>query len=235
MEQEKIVVKAKRRRALSGLAPLFGELGFSRAQYSKDRLIVEKTHEEDLSGKKQLHYRIVFGKNDIEFSYSVPEGRSKRGKTIEVFPVFLNAVRLAEGFYDISASSLFTPVLSLLKDVQSVLDADVADLSSERDTLRDKNAALEKKYEELVRSSEENARILIECERRRNELQKRVGELEYPSDETLKEALFNWLRVHNGNINISEFSKSHNVSFKRIEEGLNLLIKEGYLKKRVGE
>ena len=37
---------------------------------------------------------------------------------------------------------------------------------------------LQRKYSDLLRSSEENARILIECESKRDELQKRTSQLE---------------------------------------------------------
>ncbi len=229
---EKIVVNARRKKALSKLAPLLGELGFSRVSYSKNKLIVEKTGGEDLYGKKHLHYRIIFGDKEIDFLYAVPSNSTKRRKMLEVFPVLINAIRIAEDYYEIKASSLLDPALYLLNEMETVVGRDAIDVSSELDTLDEKHQALSKKYEELVRSSEENARILLESERKRDELQKRNEELEAMSDETLKEELFKWLRVHNGSINIREFSKAYNAPAKRIEEGLNSLIKEGYLKKR---
>jgi len=234
MEEEKLSIKAKRKKVLSNLTPVLGELGFSRVNYSKDKLVVEKTQGEDLSGKKHLHYRIIFGKNSIEFIYSVPENTSKRSRMLEVFPVFLNAVRMAEEHYEIKPSHLFEPVIELLKEVETVLDKDVVEMSSQMDSSKEKLNYLTKKYEDLVRSSEENARILLECERKRDESQRRIDELQGISDDALKEELFRWLRMHNGNIDLAEFSKSHgNITSKRIEEGLNLLLKEGYIKKRV--
>lgn len=230
--EEKILVKARRRKALSKLASVLGELGFSRVSYSKKKLVVEKTGGEDLYGKKHLHYRIVFGEKEIEFSYSVPSESTKRRRMFEVFPVLINAIRIAEEYYEIKSASLLEPALELLTEMEAIVGRDAIDVSSELDTLNDKFKHLSKKYEELVRSSEENARILLESERKREELTKRNSELEAMSDETLKEELFKWLRVHNGSIDMGEFSKAYHAPAKRIEEGLNILIKEGYLKKR---
>ncbi len=230
--EEKIVVKARRRKALSKLASVLGELGFSRIAYSKKKLVVEKTGGEDLYGKKHLHYRIIFGDKEIEFSYTVPAGSTKRRRMLEVFPVLINAIRIAEDFYEIKSSSLLEPALYLLNEMETVVGRDAIDVSSELDTLSEKFQALSKKYEELVRSSEENARILVESERRKEELIKRNSKLEAMSDETMREELFKWLRVHNGSINLGEFSKAYHAPAKRIEEGLNSLIKEGYIKKR---
>jgi len=232
MEDEKIVVIAKRKRVLSKLVPTLGELGFNRVDYNGNRLVVEKTQNEDLYGKKNLHYKIIFEKNGITFLYSVPDSSSKRGRLLEVFPVLLNAIRIAEEYYEIQPSTLFAPVSGLLREVGKVVDKDVIDVSAELDGTKEKLSSLTKKYEDLVRSSEENARILLECERKRDELQRRIGEIGSMSDETMKEELFRWLKIHNGNVDLAEFSKAHNVPVKRIEEGLNLLIREGYIKKR---
>jgi hypothetical protein len=230
--EEKIIVTAKRKKPLSKLAPVLGELGFSKVAYSKKKLVVEKSGGEDLYGKKHLHYRIVFGDKDVEFSYSIPSSSTKRRRMLEIYPVLINTVRIAEDFYEIKASTLLEPVLYLLKEMDAVVGRDALDVSSELDALNEKHQTLTKKYEELVRSSEENARILLESERRREELNKRNEELESLSDETLREELFKWLKVHNGSINIREFSKAYGAQSKRVEEGLNQLIKEGYIKKR---
>jgi hypothetical protein len=118
--------------------------------------------------------------------------------------------------------------------MEQVTGRDAVEMSAELDETRDKLNSMTKRYEELVRSSEENARILLECEHRRDEIQRRITTLDTLSDETLKELLFAWLKVHGGSGDMSEFSKAHrSLSYKRIEEGLNMLIHEGYIKRRV--
>lgn len=234
MDEEKITIRAKRKRTLAKLAPTLGELGFSRVEFRNDRLVVEKSQGEDLAGKKQLHYKIAFKEKEIEFTYSIPPGLSRRARVLEIFPVLLNAVRLAEEYYDISPSSMFNPISELLGEMEQVTSRDAIEMSAELDATRERLASMTKRYEDLVKSSEANARILIECEHRRDELGRRIKTLDTMGDESLKETLFAWLKVHGGSIDMSEFSKAHNgLSYKRIEEGLNMLIHEGYLKKKV--
>ena len=51
-------------------------------------------------------------------------------------------------------------------------------------------------------------------------------------DDLLKESLYNWVKVHGGTIDVREFSKANSVAITRAEEGLNMLIKEGYIRRR---
>ena len=53
------------------------------------------------------------------------------------------------------------------------------------------------------------------------------------SDDLLKESLYNWIKLHGGTIDIREFSKSHSVALSRSEEGLNMLIREGFIRRRL--
>lgn len=232
MDEEKIVIKAKRRRVLSKLAPALQDLGFSKVSSSKDRLVLEKIQGEDLYGKKHLNYRIVFSNASIELAYTLQPGTTKRKRLLELLPVLFSVLQIAEDYYEFKFVSMLEPMKLFVNEAGAALGSDAADLSFERDSYKERFADLSKKYQELVRSSEENARILLECERKVEELKKRGAALEAMSDETLKDELFRWLKMHNGAIVLSEFSSAHKVPAKRIEEGLNLLIREGYIKKR---
>lgn len=109
---------------------------------------------------------------------------------------------------------------------------DALELATELDELKVKYAERSKKYEDLVRAGEENTRILLECERHRDELHKRVDQLASLSDETLKQTLFEWIKVHGGSLETAEFARAHHLSVARVEEGVEMLIREGYIKAR---
>jgi len=233
MSEEKLVVPAQRKKLLSQLASRFGELGFSTISYGKDRLVVEKLLGEDMKGKPALDYRITFLEDSIEFVYGLPPNVSKKARMLELLPLLLNVLNLSEDFYDVKPSSVFTHVTTLLTDLGKVVDKDAVELSAELEDLKSKFSSLNSRYEELVGSSEENARILLECERRRDELRKVLEKQQAMSDERLKEELYLWLKMHNGSIDLGEFGKVHNVQHARIEDGLNMLIREGYVKRRL--
>jgi hypothetical protein len=233
MAEEKIVVSAQRKKPLAPLAAQFGELGFSTISYAKDRLVLEKVFGEDLKGKPNLDYRIVFLENTVELTFGVAPNISKKARMLELLPVLLNVINLSEDYYDMKPSAVFTPVIELLSDLSKVVNKDAVELSAELEELRAKFASLNSRYEDLVGSSEENARILLECERRRDELRSHVDKLMAMSDERLKDELYDWLHLHNGSIDIHEFGKANDVTPSRVEEGLDMLIREGYIKRRM--
>ena len=230
--EEKLEISGKKKKELRSLSSMMGNLGYNKISYSKDRLNVEKYKGEDLKGKPNLEYTIVFGSNGITFTYAVPQESNKRKRLIELFPSFLDVIRVSEDYYDIKPTAILSQVKSVIDDISKVVDKEAVEIMTELEELKLRFNAITSKYNDLVRSSEENAKILIECERRRDELRVRVDELTGVSDATLKEDLYTWIKVHNGSIDVREFSKAHSLSIARIEEGLNHLVKDGYVKRR---
>jgi hypothetical protein len=233
MSEEKIVVPALRKQQLSKLASALGELGFTSITYTNERLVVERVQGEDLQGKPNLDYRITFLEKTIEMVYDIPPNVSKRVRMLELLPVLMNVLTLSEEYYEVKPSAIFSQLIALLSDISKVVGRDAVELSAELEELRAKTDSLNARYQDLVGSSEENARILLECERRRDELRELLEKLRAMSDERLREELYGWLKMHNGDIDIVEFGKAHSVPPGRVEDGLNMLIKEGYIKRKV--
>ena len=179
---ETFVLPARQRKKLGPLIQQLKEVGFTRLVYPRRNLTVEKWQDKD-----SMDYQIQLGKNEIQLKYSA-DAKNKRQRFLEVMPVFLNVLNLAQPFYDMQPSPLFKVFLDFMQGIRSHSGKDTLDLATELDEVKIRQADLRKKYDALVRSSEENARILLECERRRDELYKRVGNLEGLSDEALKQA-----------------------------------------------
>ena len=106
------------------------------------------------------------------------------------------------------------------------------EFSTQLSELQTKYSDMSAKYDDLVRSGEANTRLLLECERKRDEMQKKLTRLSGMGDDLLKESLYNWIKLHNGTIDIREFAKANSVAVTRAEEGLNMLIREGYIRRR---
>ncbi len=233
MAEEKIAISCKQKKNLKNLATLFGGLGFTKITYSKGELSIEKTKGHDLRGNPYLEYRVDFKPESIEFIYSASAKRSKTARLLELMPTFLNILQVAEDYYDIKPTQIFSQINTILKELSKILDRDAVEFSTQLSDLETKYTGLNKKYADLVRSSEANTRILLECERKRDEQQKKLAQLSGMGDELLKESLYNWIKVHGGSIDIREFSKANSVAISRCEEGLDMLIREGYIRRRL--
>lgn len=230
--EEIIKIHAKRRRPLKDLLPTLGTLGFSRVSYSKDVLVVEKIESEDLSGKPYLFYRIELSPTSIIIRYLLPSPNRRLPRGLEMGLLSLNLFRMISSHYEVSVASVYPFYYSLLTSLSDALDKEKMEAISELSGLRTKHVSLDKKYRDLIRSSEQNARILVEVERRNEELGEKIRRMEGVNDEVLQERLFEWIRTHDGEINVYEFARLNTIPAGRVEEGLDLLIKNGYIKRR---
>jgi hypothetical protein len=232
MSEDKISVAAVQKKSLKGLASLFSGLGFTKISYSRNTLIVEKVKGQDLQGKPYLEYRVEFGLASIDFTYGFSKGRNRLSRLLDLLPTFLNILQVSEDYYDVQPTAIFANINAVLGEVSKIVDRDALEFSMQLSELQGRYNDLNAKYEDLVRSGEANTRILLECERNRDELQKKLTAMSGMSDDLLKESLYNWIKLHGGTINIREFSKSHSIALSRAEEGLNMLIREGYIRRR---
>ncbi len=230
--EEIIKIKAKRTKPLKDLTPMLGALGFSKLNYARDTLTLEKTESEDLSGKPYMFYKIELAPNNITIRYMLPSPERRMSRSLEMGLLSLNLFRIITTHYDISVSSVYPFYYALLNTLSTALDKEKLESISELNSLRIKHVSLDKKYKDLVRSSEQNARILVETERKNEELSERIQKMEGVNDEVLQERLFEWIRTHDGEINIYDFAKINSLPVGRIEQGLNMLIKNGYIKRR---
>ena len=232
MAEERMVVGAKQQKPLKALASLLGGLGFTKISYSGKMLTVEKMKGRDIKGKPYLDYRVEFKDSAIELSYTIPPNRSRVARLLELLPTFLNILQVAEDYYIVKPSSMYAQINLVLGEASKIIDREAAEFSTQLSDLQVRHADLNARYNDLVRSGEANTRILLECEQKKDELEKKMARLSGMSDDLLKESLYGWIKLHNGFIDINEFSKANNVAIMRVEDGLNLLIKEGYIRRR---
>jgi len=234
MPEEEIAVVSKQKKNLKGLARLLSGLGFTKISYSKKLLSIEKIKGRDLQGKPYLEYRVEFNPRSIDFTYSFSAKRSKTARLLDLLPTFLNILQVAEEYYEVRPTAIFSHINTVLSEVSKIIDRDAMEFSTQLSEFQAKYNSLAAKYEDIVRSSEANTRILLECERKRDELQKKLNQLSGMGDDLLKESLYNWIQAHGGSIDVREFAKAHTVAITRAEEGLNILIREGYIRRRFG-
>jgi hypothetical protein len=232
MAEERIIVTARQQKPLKALAALLGGLGFTKISYANKTLTVEKMKGQDIKGKPYLDYRVEFKGASIELSYTIPPNRSRVARLLELLPTFLNIIQVGEDYYVVKPSSIYAQINLALGEASKIIDRDAVEFSTQLTDLQARYTDLNAKYDDLVRSSEANTRILLECEQKKDELDKKLARMSGMSDDLLRESLYGWIRLHNGFIDVKEFAKANSIAITRAEEGLNLLIQEGYIRRR---
>lgn len=230
--EEIIRINTKRKRPLKPLLQTLSSLGFNKMDYSEDALIIEKVESEDLNGKPYLYYRLELLKNAVVFKYTVPSLEARVSRSLDMGLMLLNLFQMLTAYYDVPVQSVYMFYFNLLKSVSESMDKEKMGLYSELKDLKQKHMSLEKKYNDLVQASAQNARILVEYERKNENLRERVEKLEGMGDAELQSQLFEWVRTHEGEIDVLEFARLNNVALGRVEEGLDALIKNGFIRKR---
>jgi len=127
VSEEKIIVKCKQKKNLKSLASLLSGLGFTKIAYQKGSLTIEKTKGRDLRGQPYLEYRVEFKGEVIEFTYSLSAKRSKNARLLELMPTFLNILQVAEDYYDIQPTQLFSHINTVLLELSKIVDRDAVD------------------------------------------------------------------------------------------------------------
>lgn len=230
--EEIIKIKCERQKPLKELIPQLGSLGFTKVSYSKEALIIEKVESENLSGKAYLFYSVELLPSEIIVRYALPSPERRLSRSLEMGQVCLNLFRIISPYYEIPASSVYPFYYPLLASLSEALEKEKLQAVSELSSIRLRYDSLEKKYKDLVRSSEQNARILVEAERRSEEMGERIKKLEGITDEVLQERIFEWIKTHAGEINVYEFARFNSIPVGRVEQGLDMLIRSGYIKRR---
>jgi hypothetical protein len=230
--EEIIRIKTKRRRPLKQLLQTFGSLGFNKVDYTPKSLTIEKVESEDIRGKPYLYYRLELLDDSITLKYTVPSMENRVSRSLEMGLLLLNMFELLSAYYDVQIQAVYPFYFNLLKTVSESLDTEKIELYSQFKELKQRYNALERKYNDLVQASASNARILVEYERKNDELEERVKKLEGMGDEELQVQLFEWIKSHDGEIDVLEFSRLNSIAMGRVEEGLDALIKNGFIRKR---
>ena len=102
-------------------------------------------------------------------------------------------------------------------------------LKNRHDGLVEECARLRKRGAELTCVNEKQSKLLMESERRAEEMGERISRLEGMDDDSLMEELCSWIATHSGELDASEFARVHCVPSARIEEGLDRLLKGGFI------
>ncbi len=200
-------------------------------QVSREKDAVEALYVESRDIKKSPYlFSIVRIKNDgVEILYSIPPEIAPRKRRIDVIRYLLNIASLIEQDYSIDNEVLYQLIENALKEMTESITLEYSKLYTTYDNLQKDAEYMRKKVERLTEENHVLASKNYELKIDNDQMRLRLGMLETLSDEALKARVQEWITEHNGEINISEFAKTHRVVETKVEEILNRLVSEGYL------
>jgi hypothetical protein len=219
--------------APSGIGAIEGRLsglGFSSVSMRDGRLVVEKTESSDLKGRSGQSCRMTFSPDRILLTFTTDAWGTK--KALDAYSVLVKTLAACGELYAPDQKSLGAFAETAVDGARSLLAQDSFTYAQEITDLKAAYESLECKYRDVVQSNEQNARILIDSQKKNADYLARVRALEGMSDSYLAGEVFRWLKAHGGEINMPAFSKAYGITHARVEEVLDDLLKKGYIAKK---
>ena len=229
-EIRRFSIGAKRVKSAGEVCNSLSALSFPRISWAdrKRTLVCEIVESEDLQKNPYLFTRLEFKPEQLDVTYSVtPEVNGKK-REIDVCRLLLNVLALSNA-YEAGVGALYERTAKALESSVEFATSDFETMKNRHDELAEECERLRKKCAELALVNEKQSKLLLESEKRAEAFGERAARLESMSDDALMEELYSWIASHSGEMNASEFARVHEVSSVRVDEGLDKLLKGGFI------
>lgn len=183
----------------------------------------------DMERNPYVFALLKFRSDQIEVMYSIPPNIAPKKRKLDMVRYFLNLLTYLKASYAIEPAAVYQLMDAALKEMGEFVSMDYSKLYTAYDAMKKDYEDSARKLKRLAEEVEQLKGENYELKTKNDELALRLKQLETMSDDTLKEKLQEWISEHNGEINITEFSKLYRMPEARAEEMLNVLVKEGYV------
>lgn len=214
---------------LKDLVSILRSISFLEIAPEKDVLNVLYVESRDIDKNPYLFSVLKIKEDEVEVMYTIPSGISPRKRRVDVIRYIFNILSLIAKSYEVENKTLYQLVENSIKDLSASVTMDYTKLYTEYDTMKKEISDHKRKLNRLTEQVQALSTQNYDLKTQNDEMRLRVKELESLSDDALKAKLQEWIKEHNGAVNIIEFSKVYKASEARIEEMLNKLVSEGYI------
>ncbi len=195
----------------------------------KDAVALVDVKSRDIDGVPYQFTVVYLRKNEIEVIYSITPETSRKKRQLEVIRYISNLLTILTDCYSLDLPSFMQLLDRFIADMDDYVSMNYDKLYTKYDTLLTQYNELRKKIMRLKNSNDRLSKDLVSVRKERDELSLRLQELEKYSDEALMLKIQDWVREHEGVMDIAEFSKLYKVNVTRVEQILNKMVREGYL------
>lgn len=228
-------IPARRNGSTGSLLQALSALSFLRlVQDSADEntILALNVESRDIQKNPYLFSVTYLRPDSIDVLYTLLPNASPKTRKLDMLKYALNLLTLTAKEYDLNLPYLYQMVESAMADMHEYVSADYDKLFSTYDALSSNSAQLNKKVKELSDANAALAKDNYDLKAKMDEMSLRLQSVERYSDSVLAVKIQEWLSEHNGEINLSDFSRVHGVTEARVEQVLNSLVSEGYLETR---
>lgn len=227
---ERIQTKSKMSKSLQSALSCFSGLGFKTSQ-SGGAAIIEHVDSQDLGGRPVLYWKISLFPDGFELEYSAPPEKNPKTLKLKMLAILLDALSLCD-CYSLSSRQVHSLFRQPLEEAGRALNPSQESFAGRYEKAEAERKRLSIRCKKLSELLEKESGMRMELEKNNSSLKSRLGAIDGISASELENELYSWIKVHGGKIRVKSFAQAHAVSELRVEEGLEALLRGGYIAKK---
>ncbi len=223
-------MKVKLTGKTSDVAKALSSISFLKISQGRDVVSAAYVESRSIDKTPYLFSLMKFKKDEIEVIYTVPNTATPTKRKLDVLRYLLNMITLVEPYYKIDIKVIYQLIEETMRQLEAYTTGDYKTLYKDYDHIKREVENLRRAiriYKGQVKGlTKENYELKNENDELKIRFEKLHGGI---SDSVLTSRIQEWISDHHGNINVVEFAKYNRVPETRVEDLLNLLVRQGYL------
>jgi hypothetical protein len=204
--------------------------GAAREDGTVKAMIVEST---DRQKNPHLYISLVFASGSADATYSVPlEVSNPTARKLQVVKTMFTLLSLLEvrGAFRPDRDDLYSKTVEAMDIASGFSGSDALKMKYDLDRYANENVLLKTELSKLKEEKDGLSLRLLEFEKKEQQLEERVGQLEGLTDSELDREIVKWVEEHNGKLNDALFCSTFTIGTQRLEERLDSLSKRGVVR-----
>ncbi len=193
-------------------------------------MIVEST---DRQKNPYLYISLVFSPGSAQATYSIPpEVPNPTVRRLQVVKTMFTLLSLleAKGAFMPDRKDLYSKTMEALDIASGFSGSDALKMKYDLDRYAGENAFLKTELSKLKEEKDGLGLRLLEFEKKEQQLEERVRQLEGLTDNEIDRELIKWVEEHSGKLNDVQFCSTFAIGAQRLEERLDSLSKRGVIR-----
>ena len=223
-------MKVKLKGKFSDVAGALSSISFLKIAQGRDAVSAAYVESRSIDKTPYLFSLMKFKKDEIEVIYTVPSNFTPTKRKLDVLRYLLNMITLVEPYYAIDSKVIYQLIEETMRQLEEYTTGDYKTLYKDYDQIKGEVENLRRAsriYKSQVKGlTKENYELKNENDELKIRFEKLHGGI---SDTVLTSRIQEWIADHRGTINVVEFARHNRVPETRVEDLLNLLVRQGNL------
>ncbi len=222
-------IPSNRLSQLKKIHEMLSQISYLQPTIDKNTIAILNVESRSLDKKPYLFSIIYLEPKLIKVLYTVTPGMSPRKRRIDILKYFFTILSMISKEYEIEVADIYQLFEDSIDKISEYVTLDHEEMYAQFDSMKSENERLKYEIANLKETNREVSKENYELKTKIDDLKLKLKKVSQLSDESLKVRIMEWIKEHNGEINIPEFSRMYGIPDPKTEQLLNELIKKGHI------